>query len=166
MNDAGTALTARPAVARVQAALRAAGSAAEVMALSATARSAEDAAASIGCPLGAIVKSLVFSLGGRPAMALVAGDKRCDTAALARALGLAGKVGRADADAVRAATGFSIGGVAPVGHPTPLPIALDASLGRFQRIYAAAGHPHCVFPTTLAELAGMTGGRVAEDLGA
>jgi prolyl-tRNA editing enzyme YbaK/EbsC (Cys-tRNA(Pro) deacylase) len=158
-------LLAHPAVARVQAALAAAGSKARVMALAETARSAEDAAASIGCALGAIVKSLVFLADGRPVMALVAGDRRCDTAALAAALGRT-KVKRADADAVREATGFTIGGVAPLGHPAPLPVAIDASLGRFDRIFAAAGHPHCVFPTVLAELTRITGGIVAPDIGA
>jgi len=134
------------------------------MALSATARSAEDAAASVGCALGAIVKSLVFLADGRPVMALVAGDRRCDTDALATTLGRH-QVRRADADAVREATGFSIGGVAPLAHPAPLPMVIDASLGRFQRVYAAAGHPHCVFPTTMSELARITGGTVAEGIG-
>lgn len=152
-------------VRRVQAALRAAGSSAEVVALAATARSAEDAARSIGCPLGAIVKSLVFRIGERAALALVAGDRRCDPAALPALLGLEGEVGRADADFVRSATGFAIGGVAPLGHPSPLPTAIDASLGRFAALYAAAGHPHCVFATDLDELARMTSGRVGEGLG-
>jgi len=135
------------------------------MALSATARSAQDAADSIGCPLGAIVKSLVFLVEGKPVMALVAGDRRCDTDALVSALARAGTVARAGAEAVRAATGFAIGGVAPLGHPAPLPTAIDASLGRFPRIFAAAGHPHCVFPTTLRELRHLTGGSVVADLG-
>ena len=117
--------------------------------MASTARSAEDAAASIGTPLGSIVKSLVFTVGGAPVMALVAGDRRCDTKALAGALGREGRVRRADADAVRDATGFAIGGVAPVAHETKLPVAIDASLG-FETVYAAAGHPHCVFATTLA----------------
>lgn len=100
-------------VQRVQRALGEAGSTSEVVELSDTARTAEDAARALGCELGAIVKSLVFTVGGRPVMALVAGDRRCDTAALAAALGLDGKVARADADTVREATGFAIGGVAP-----------------------------------------------------
>ena len=155
---------AHPAVRRVQAALAEAGSQAQVIALASTARSAEDAAQSIGTPLGSIVKSLVFTVAGSPVMALVAGDKRCDSKALGRALGREGKVRRADADAVRAATGFSIGGVAPLAHETPLPVAIDASLGRFQTVYAAAGHPHCVFATTLGELERLTGGTVSADI--
>ena len=155
---------AHPAVRRVQEALAAAGSDAQVIALSATARSAEDAAASIGTPLGSIVKSLVFTVGGAPVMALVAGDRRCDTAALAGALGREGRVRRADADAVRDATGFAIGGVAPVAHETPLPVAIDASLGRFETVYAAAGHPHCVFATSIDELQRLTGGTVTTEI--
>jgi prolyl-tRNA editing enzyme YbaK/EbsC (Cys-tRNA(Pro) deacylase) len=159
------ALIEHAAVRRVRAALAEGGSAAAVLVLDRTARSAEDAAAGIGSALGAIVKSLIFLIDDRPVMALVAGDRRCDTAALGVALGRPGKVRRADAEAVRAATGFAIGGVAPVAHPRPLPTAIDASLGRFQTIYAAAGHPHCVFPTSVAELQRMTGGTLADDLG-
>ncbi len=155
---------AHPAVRRVQAALVEAGSQAEVIALASTARSAEDAAQSIGTSLGSIVKSLVFTVAGTPVMALVAGDRRCDSKALGRALGREGKVRRADADAVRAATGFSIGGVAPLAHETPLPVAIDASLGRFETVYAAAGHPHCVFATTIDELQHLTGGTVTPEI--
>ena len=150
---------------RVRAALAAAGSPAEVVALTGTARSAEDAAASVGAPLGAIVKSLVFAAAGRAVMALVSGDRRCDTAALAVALGVAGEVGRADADLVRETTGFTIGGVPPFAHATSLPTAIDAGLDRFETVYAAAGHPHCVFATSVDELARLTGAPVVEGLG-
>ncbi len=160
-----SALLERPAVRRVREALAAAGSKARVIVLSETARSAGDAAASVGAELGAIVKSLVFSAGGQPVMALVAGDRRCDTAVLAAALGLAGKVGRADADMVREATGFTIGGVPPFAHARPLPTAIDASLGRFATVYAAAGHPHCVFATSVDELVRLTGAPLVEGLG-
>lgn len=153
-----------PAVRRVQAVLEAAGSQARVIALDETARSAADAAASIGTPLGSIVKSLVFAVNGRPVMALVSGDRQCDTKALPAALGLEGKVKRADADAVRAATGFAIGGVAPVGHAEKLPMAIDADLTRFETVYAAAGHPHCVFATTVDELATLTGATVVQGI--
>ena len=130
------------------------------MALAETARSAQDAADSIGCNLGAIVKSLVFAIGDQAVMALVAGDRRCVVEALPAALGLEGICRRADADLVRAATGFSIGGVAPMAHATPLPIAIDESLRRFERVYAAAGHPHCVFATSVDELTRLTGAPV------
>jgi len=154
-----------PAVRRVKDVLEAAGSKARIIALDETARSAADAAASIGTPLGSIVKSLVFAIAGRPVMALVSGDRQCDTKALPAALGLEGKVKRADADAVRAATGFSIGGVAPVGHVEKLPMAIDADLARFPTIYAAAGHPYCVFATTVEELAALTGAAVVQGIG-
>ena len=149
------------AVARVRDALRAAGSTAEVIALDTTARSARDAAAAIGTELGSIVKSLVFVVGDDPVMALISGDRRCDEAALPAALGLAGKVRRADADLVRTATGFAIGGVAPAGLPRRLPTVIDAGLERFPTVFAAAGHPHCVFVTTVPELVHLTGGTVA-----
>jgi prolyl-tRNA editing enzyme YbaK/EbsC (Cys-tRNA(Pro) deacylase) len=155
---------AHPAVRRVQDALREKGSRAEIIELATTARTADDAARSLGVEVGAIVKSLVFTLDGDPVMALVAGDRRCDTKALGPALGRNGLVLRADADRVRAATGFVIGGVAPLGHPAPLPTVIDDSLGRFETVYAAAGHPHCVFPTTVLELSLLTGGTVTKGI--
>ena len=160
-----SALLERPAVRRVRAALADAGSHAEVIELAETARTAEDAARSVGAPLGAIVKSLVFAMDDGPVMALVAGDRRCDTSALATALALDGKVRRADADSVREATGYTIGGVPPFAHATRLPTAIDASLARFSTIYAAAGHPHCVFATTTDELQRLTGAPLIEGLG-
>ena len=156
-------LLQRPAVRRVREALATAGSGAEILALAETARTAEDAARALDCPTGAIVKSLVFRIGGQPVLALVAGDRRCQSQALAAALGLSGKVERADADLVRQATGQSIGGVAPIGHPGRLPTAIDASLARFPRVFAAAGHPHCVFGTSFEELAGLTAAAVMQD---
>ncbi len=148
-------------VIKVRQALKAAGLDDTVVELDQTARSAEDAARALGTELGAIVKSLVFVIGERPVMALVAGDHRCKEEALARALALdeeaeAG-VHRADADEVRTATGFAIGGVAPVATALDLPTVLDVSLKRFETVYAAAGHPSCVFATTVADLKRLTG---------
>jgi len=157
-------LIERPAVRRVQAALRERGSRAEIVELETTARSAEDAARSLGVDVGAIVKSLVFLVDGDPVMALIAGDRRCDTGALPAAFGRSGLVLRADADKVREVSGFAIGGVAPVGHPQPLPAVIDHSLGRFDVVYAAAGHPHCVFATTAFELSLLTGGAIAKGI--
>jgi prolyl-tRNA editing enzyme YbaK/EbsC (Cys-tRNA(Pro) deacylase) len=166
MTDSTTAgddvLLDRPAVRRVRDALAAGGSAARIIALSDTARTAEDAARAVGCDLGAIVKSLVFTIGAQPVMALVAGDRRCNDKALKATLGLEGKVRRADADTVRQATGFTIGGVAPVAHATALPMVIDASLQRFETVYAAAGHPHCVFATSVSELESLTGATLSE----
>jgi len=149
-------------VRRVAAALAAEGARHQVVELARTARTAADAAAALGVPVGAIVKSLVFVVGSTPVMALVAGDRRCRASALPEALGLAGEARRADAELVRQATGFAIGGVAPIGHATPLPVVVDASLARFSAVYAAAGHPHCVFATSFAELLELTGGVAGE----
>ncbi len=157
-------LAGRAPVRRVQAALEALGSRARVIELAATARTAADAARAIGCPQGAIVKSLVFLVDQAPVLALVAGDRRAQQEAIAATLGLEGPADRADADTVRRVTGFSIGGVAPVGHATPLPVAIDASLWRFDVVYAAAGHPHCVFPETPDGLARMTDAATSDDL--
>lgn len=155
-----------PAVQRVRAALRAKGSDAEVIELAATARTAEDAARALDVPVGAIVKSLVFLIDGGAVMALISGDRRCDTRALPPAFGRSGLVMRADAEQVRAATGFVIGGVAPLGHPAPLATVIDDGLGRFESVYAAAGHPFCVFRTSALELSLLTGGPLVRGIAA
>jgi len=148
----------------VRAALAALGAGTEVIELNGTARSAQEAADSIGTELGSIVKSLVFAVSGQPVVALVAGDHRCDTKALPAALGMEGRCKQADADLVREATGFAIGGVAPVAHKHRLPVVIDASLARFETVYAAAGHPYCVFATSLNELERLTGGTIATEI--
>ncbi len=153
-----------PAVARVQAALLEKGSGAQIIELEASVPTAKAAAEALGTELGAIVKSLVFTIDGEPVMALVSGDRRCDTKALAQAFGRTGLVMRPDAERVREATGFAIGGVAPLGHPQPLATVIDDGLGRFETVYAAAGHPHCVFPTTMFELSLLTGGAMARGI--
>jgi len=163
-DDATVSKLDHPAVRRVQTVLERGGSRAEVIELASTARSAQDAASALGVQLGAIVKSLVFVINGAPVMALIAGDRRCDTEALPGALAMSGLVLRADAEQVRDATGFAIGGVAPVGHPRPLATVIDHSLGRFDVVYAAAGHPFCVFPTTALELSLLTGGALAKGI--
>lgn len=151
-------------VSRVRQALRARGAGERVIALGDAVRTAAQAAEALGCEVGAIVKSLVFSDDGQAVMALVAGDRQCDVAALGRALGLAATPGRADVELVRRATGFAIGGVAPLGHLERLPIAVDASLARFATLHAAAGHPHAVFPLSYGELLDWTGGLEVPDL--
>lgn len=160
------AILENPSVKRVRAALLERGAGERVIALADSARTAAEAAAALGCPVGAIVKSLVFAHEGltgekRAVMALVAGDRQCDMAALGRALGLEGVPKRADANLVREATGFAIGGVSPLGHPAPLPIVVDDSLTRFDLLHAAAGHPHAVFPLTYQELLDWTGAPAA-----
>lgn len=149
------------AVKRVRQALIDAGVGDKVTELAETARSAADAAQALGVEQGQIVKTLVFTVGNRYVLALVAGDHVCREDQLPRALGLEGHVVRPGADLVRAVTGFSIGGVAPVGLIAKLPVAIDASLKRFDAVYAAAGHTHCVFETSMAELKTLTGGIVS-----
>lgn len=123
-------------------------------------RTAEDAASAVGCNVGQIVKSLVFLLDSAPVVALVSGSNRLDEGRLARALRGA-SVSRADADAVRAATGFPIGGVPPFGHGEPLPTAVDEDLLLHEQVWAAAGTPRDVFAVVPSELVRVTGGRVA-----
>lgn len=162
MNEA---LLSRQPVQRVQAALDAAGAGARVIALEDTARTAQDAANALGCELGAIVKSLVFRSGDTAVMALVAGDRQCDLKVLRDELGLPGKPKRADADFVREKTGFSIGGVSPLGHPGKISILIDQSISRFDPVFAAAGHPHCVYSTSFKELVRSTSGKISEKVG-
>jgi prolyl-tRNA editing enzyme YbaK/EbsC (Cys-tRNA(Pro) deacylase) len=130
---------------RVQEALRALGLPDAVIELDESTHTAPEAAAVVGCELGAIVKSLVFrgARSGGPVLVLVSGDNRADEARLAAVVGE--EVGRADADFVRAATGYAIGGVAPVGHPEPLRTVVDEDLLRFATVWAAAGTPRAVF---------------------
>lgn len=148
----------RDSVKRVRQALGDAGVGDKVIELAESARTAQQAAEALGVDQGAIVKSLVFTVGTRYVMALVAGDHQCREDQLSRIFNLEGQVVRPPADLVRAVTGFSIGGVAPVGLVSTLPVAIDASLKRFDKIYPAAGHPNAVFDTTIAELKALTGG--------
>ncbi|HVW80906.1 MAG TPA: YbaK/EbsC family protein [Mycobacteriales bacterium] len=149
---------------RVAAALRAAGATAAadgVRELTDSARTAAEAAEALGVPVGAIVKSLVFTADGQPVMVLASGDHQVDPAKVAAVLGIS-KVKRADADVVREATGYPIGGVAPVGHPAPIPTVVDTHLADFAAIWAAAGTPHAVFPTSYDELVRVCGGLPAD----
>jgi len=146
---------------RVQAALEAAGVETQVVELQESARTAQQAADALSVPLGSIVKSLVFLADGEPVLVLVAGDRRADPAKL-RGLLKARRVMIADVERVKAETGFSIGGVPPVCHRRPLPTWVDESLARFETAYAAAGHPHAVFPIAFELLVDVTGGCVAD----
>jgi len=152
-----------PSVVRVRAALTAADVAGEIVVLDDAARTAAQAAAALGTSVAAIANSLVFVAttpdGARvPLLVLASGGHRVDTDHLAQLAGYA-SIGKADADFVRATTGFAIGGVAPVGHASPVTTLVDASLAHHDVVWAAAGHPHTVFPTTHDELVRITGGR-------
>jgi prolyl-tRNA editing enzyme YbaK/EbsC (Cys-tRNA(Pro) deacylase) len=133
----------------------------KVVELPEPAPTAASAAAQLGCDVGAIANSLVFSADGAPLLVLTSGAHRVDTVQVAELVG-AQKVRRATPEFVRDATGQPIGGVAPVGHPLPLRTLVDTWLFTFDVVWAAAGHPHTVFPTTYDELLRITGGTPAE----
>ena len=133
----------------------------EVLVLDTTARTAQDAANSLKCEVGAIVKSLLFRAENTFLICLIAGDKRCSLNKLKKTLQKK-DVSMANADEVKKNTGFSIGGVAPVAHATSLDILIDKSLNRFPYIFAAAGHPNCVFKITYDDLIKITKGSEKE----
>lgn len=157
-----------PSISKLAAALREAGmaSAADgIRILDDEVRTAAAAAAALGVEVGAIANSLVFRATHgdevRPLLALTSGAHRADTTVLA-ALAGADEVGRADPVFVREHTGQAIGGVAPMGHPRPVRTIVDNDLARYAVVWAAAGHPKSVFPTTYAELLALTGGTAAD----
>jgi Cys-tRNA(Pro) deacylase len=147
-------------VERVRQALVAHGLHVEITEFSQSTATSQQAADALGVPVATIVKSLVFLAGEEPILVLASGANQVDTEKLARAAGA--KVRRPDADRVKEATGFVIGGVAPVGHAHPLPTYIDADLLRYDRLWAAAGSPYAVFPITPQELVRITGGRVVD----
>jgi len=152
-----------PSVARVRAALQAAGHPDTITEFPEGTRTAADAAAAVGCAIAQIAKSIVFRAGGkqgaRAAVIITSGANRVDPAKAAAALGVA--LARADADWVREVTGFAVGGVAPLGHTSPPLLLLDEDLLALDPIWAAAGSPRHVFRTTAAELRRITGAAVA-----
>ena len=133
----------------------------KVLVLDTTARTAKDAAESLGCEVGAIVKSLVFRADDTFLICLVAGDKRCSLNKLKKILQKK-DVCMANADEVKINTGFSIGGVAPIAHLKKLNILIDQSLSRFKNVFAAAGHPNSIFKIEYNQLIQMTKGEVKE----
>ncbi|GII83660.1 aminoacyl-tRNA deacylase [Sphaerisporangium siamense] len=150
-----------PSVQKVTVALREAGATGEVVVLEDAAPTAVTAAAQLGCEVGAIANSLIFDADGEPLLVLTSGAHRVDTGLIARLVGVA-KVKRATPEFVKAATGQTIGGVAPVGHPAPIRTLVDTWLGKHEVVWAAAGHAHTVFPTTFDELVRITGGSAAD----
>ena len=128
----------------------------EVRTLADSTRTAAEAAAALGCDVGAIASSLVFLADGAPVVVLTSGAHRVDTALLASQIGAA-SITRASADEVRAATGQPIGGVAPVGHPAPVPTYIDVELKKHGELWAAAGTPHSVFDISYEDLLRITG---------
>jgi prolyl-tRNA editing enzyme YbaK/EbsC (Cys-tRNA(Pro) deacylase) len=142
-------------VERVRAALLAAGHPDTITAFPAGTRTAAEAAAAVGCTVAQIAKSIVFRAGSRAVLIVTSGANRVDQAKAGALLGTA--LARADADWVRAVTGFAIGGVAPIGHLTPPLLLLDEDLQALDPIWAAAGSPTHVFKTTAADLRRLTG---------
>jgi len=153
--------TAHPGVARVTARLAELGATGAVRTLDDSARTAAQAAEQLGVSVAQIANSLVFSADGAPLLVMASGGHRVDTAKVAALVGVS-SVDRADPEFVRTHTGFAIGGVAPVGHPEPLRTVVDTHLQRYDVVWAAAGHPHTVFPTTYDELVRITGGTPAD----
>src|ERR1039458_9858594 len=140
-----------PSAVNVADALRALGVAGQVRELPEPAPTAATAAAQLGCGVGAIANSLVFSADGAPLLVLTSGAHRVDTGKVAALLGI-GAVKRADPEFVRAATGQVIGGGAPLGHPQPLRTLVDRGLDSYFLVCAAAGHMHTVSPPSALEL--------------
>ena len=129
----------------------------KVLVLDTTARTAKDAAISLKCEVGAIVKSLLFRADNGFLICLIAGDRRCSLNKLKKVLGIK-DVSMASADDVKTNTGFSIGGVAPVAHIKKLNIFIDKSLNRFEYVFGSAGHPNCVFKINYNKLMEITNG--------
>jgi prolyl-tRNA editing enzyme YbaK/EbsC (Cys-tRNA(Pro) deacylase) len=145
---------------RVQAALSAAGVTTRIEEFPSSTRTAQEAATAVGTSVGQIVKSLLFLAGGTPVLALVSGLNQLDPARLALLTGT--PIGKADADAVRRATGYAIGGVPPTGFPTPIPTFIDRDLLQYEVVWAAAGTPRHVFAIAPAELIRITAGVVSD----
>ena len=148
-----------PSVQRVSAKLKELGIDGEVHVLSDSARTAQEAADALGILVGQVASSIVFKLDDEsPLLVITSGRHRVDTKLVAEKLGIA-KLHRVDADYVKEKSGFSIGGVSPVGWISPATILIDEALNDYEVVWAAAGHPHSVYPTTFAELLECTGAK-------
>lgn len=150
----------KPATERVLEALNSFGLNADIKEFAESTRTAAEAAKAVGSEVGQIVKSLVFLAGQSPILALVSGANQVDTERLATIAG--DPITRASAEVVREATGYSIGGVPPIGHATTVPTYCDAALQQYELVWAAAGTPNTVFAITPSDLIRITGARVVE----
>lgn len=155
-----TEATHPESVERFRAALAAHGAAGDVVRLDDSAHTAQAAAEGLGITRGQIANSLVFLANGEPVLVMSSGGHRVDTDKVSAAFG-GKKISKADADQVRAATGYVIGGVSPVGLATELPTLVDVALSQYDTIWSAGGHPAYVYQTTYDELVRMTGGTPA-----
>jgi len=133
----------------------------KVIVLDSSARTAQDAADSLNTEVGSIIKSLFLRTKNSFLLCLVAGDRRCSLNKIKKILGEK-DVSMGNADQVKQVTGFTIGGVSPVGHLNPIKIYIDQSLSRFENIFGAAGHPNCVFKINFIDLQKITSGEVMD----
>ena len=133
----------------------------EVIVLENSARTAKDAAIALDCDVGAIVKSLLFKTGDNFNLCLVAGDKRCSLNKLKKIKNKK-DISMASPKEVKTQTGYTIGGVSPVGHLSKLEIFIDKSLERFNELFAAAGHPNCVFKINFNDIQKITNGKIED----
>ena len=133
----------------------------EVIVLENSARTANDAAIALGCDVGAIVKSLLFKTGDNFTLCLVAGDKRCSLNKLKKIKNKK-NISMASPEEVKIQTGYTIGGVSPIGHLEEIEIIIDNSLERFNELFAAAGHPNCVFKINFSDIQIITNGKVED----
>jgi len=132
-----------------------------VIILKSSARTASEAASSLDCEVGAIVKSLLFKTEKTFTLCLIAGDKKASLSKIKKELNIKDSE-MASAEEVKDITGFTIGGVAPIGHLKKINILIDNSLQRFNSLFAAAGHPNCVFKTNFVDLEKITNGSIKE----
>ena len=133
----------------------------EVIVLENSAKTAKDAAIALGCDVGAIVKSLLFKIGDNFTLCLVAGDKRCSLNKLKK-IKDEKDISMASPEEVKTQTGYTIGGVSPVGHLNSVEIFIDKSLERFNELFAAAGHPNCIFKINFSNIQKITNGKVED----
>ncbi|MDA9996565.1 YbaK/EbsC family protein [Candidatus Pelagibacter sp.] len=133
----------------------------EVIILENSARTAQDAATALNCKVGAIVKSLLFKMENTFILCLVAGDKRCSLNKLKKIKDKK-DISMASPEEVKGQTGYTIGGVSPVGHLEEIEIIIDNSLERFNELFAAAGHPNCVFKINFKDIQKITNGKIED----
>ena len=148
-------------VKRVEKSLREFDQSTKIIVLNSSARTAQDAANSLNCEVGAIIKSLLFRANDTFILCLVSGDQRCSLNKLKKIINK-NDVSMATPNDVKIHTGYTIGGVSPIGHLEKIDILIDNSLERFNSIYAAAGHPNCVFKINFKNLQKITSGKVKD----
>ncbi len=148
-------------VKRAEKALKEFNNSMKVIELNSTARTALDAANSLNCEVGAIVKSLLFRTENTFLLCLISGDKRCSLNKLKKITQIK-DISMASPDDVKTQTGYTIGGVSPIGHLKKINIFVDNSLERFEDIFAAAGHPNCVFKINFKNLLKITQGKIKD----